>query len=248
MRPTTRANDLYAVSEPFLYGFGPPTFSTSVSLNLYYPFIWDVNGYYRELGCSVYATRVEIRKAYQRKKGWRSPRLTYILKQLLNPAIRRAYDLTPLGDAFWDQYVENSVRRAAAKRAAVLRREGRHIEAEAESNYDSPLSEEISEMSPDGLDLDGEYDYGSDSWSWSYYLWESECMDTARLSRWQSALIASLGGIHHDIAVGFVGGTDRSIVVRTVGYRLVAFLSDGAQPSKSLASEAAHQIEIHSRR
>lgn len=210
--------------------------------------VWDVNGYYRQLGVSSYATREELRKAYRRKKGWRSPRLTYILKQLLDLDIRAAYDSTPLGDVFWDRYVEDDVRRQAHKEASRLRREGRIRESEILGKYDSPYSEGDFEFDFDAAlseELGGRRRdrYIEPPWPWSYYRWQTTCADTARLERWQAALVEALGGRPHEIAVGYVGGIDLSCTVQRVGFRVVAFLGDWAQPSKDRAEQAARQIE-----
>lgn len=237
--------DTFTVSDPFLYGEGPPTFSTSTGLVRYHPMVWDANGYYRALGVSVYATRGELRKAYRRKKGWRSPRLTYILKQLLNEEVRRAYDATPLGEVFWDKYVEDYKRRQASAAASKLRRAGMYDQAEEMSFYDSPFSdiedeEEILRLSETRATLPR-------SWPWSYYLWQSHKRDTDRLRRWQSALVDALGGQHYEVAVGFVGGVDLPCVVQRVGYRVVAFLGETSQPCKEVAEQAAQQIKEQSK-
>lgn len=235
MTPTTLA-------DPFLVGDGPVTFSTSLELVLLYPLIWDVNGYYRELGVSPYATKVQIKWAYRKKKGWKSPRLTYIMKQLLNPAIRRLYDTTPLGEVFWDAYVEEAMRNAAQRRVSELKAQGRVAEAE-EIAYDSPFSDPVEEVL-DRAGGRGNNRFALSEWPWAFYLWQSSCQDKARLQRWQEALCGVLGKRkeHHQIAVGFLGGAGQAWEVRTVGYRIVAFLSDGAQPTEVLANAAASRV------
>lgn len=232
--------DYLTVADPFLVGDGPPTFSTCSALACRYPFIWDTNGYYRELGVSVFARRGEIKKAYQRKKGWKSPRLTYIFKQLLDPAIRAAYDSTPFGEVFHDAYVEDALRRSLAQQVANLKWRGRIEEAnDLQAQYDSPFTDPVDEF---GDRVESAYD--ARQWEWSYYLWQSSCQDTDRLRVWQEALVAAFRPYEEvlQIAVGFMGGTLSSWRVHRVGYRIVVFLNDGEVPRDALAVEAVQQV------
>jgi hypothetical protein len=204
--------------------------------------IWDVNGYYQELGASVYASREELRRAYRRKKGWRSPRLTYIFKQLLDPTIRRLYDSMPFGQVFWDRYVEDIVRKEAAKQAAQLRRAGFHEQADEVADYDSPFShieddERIWKLSESAVTVDQQ-------WPWSYYLWQSDCEDTERLAQWQTELVEAMGGQTVEIAIGFAGDHVLQFAIERVGFRLVAFLGDRTRPSKKIAQRAAEAIKL----
>lgn len=223
---------------PHLRGHGPATFSTSLGLMIPFRMVWDVNGYYRELGVPFDATRRQIKEAYQEKCGWASPRLTYILKQLLDPEVRARYDATPLGAVFMDYYVETSLREARARVVSDLRREGL-IE----------VAEMVEEMDDDQeLDIASSGDENDRShpevWPWSYYLWESECTDTERLRRWQEHLISALGQRKEirELSIGFQGESKRPWHVRTVGYRTVVFLNDGVQPTEDLAHEASRVI------
>jgi hypothetical protein len=81
---------------------------------------WDVCGYYRRLGVHWQASRKDIRLAYlARDPMKRNEPLHYVLTQLLDPLIRRAYDLMPLGGLFLgDRGVRESIERAAAREAA----------------------------------------------------------------------------------------------------------------------------------
>lgn len=233
------------LADPFLVGTGPATFSTSLEIaRRYPPIVWDVNGYYRELGVRPDATKTQIKWAYRKKRGWRSPRLTYIMKQLLNPSIRAAYDSTPLGEVFWDAYVEEAMRQAAQKRISELRGQGRNVEADSiAEEWDSPFSDP-DDKGGEGFDKPSLHDHDHPSWPWAYYLWQTGCQDTERLRGWQEALCGVLGERkeHVELAVGFLGGVDRAWEVRTVGYRIVAFLSDGAQPTEVLAKAAASRV------
>lgn len=81
---------------------------------------WDVCGYYRRLGVHWRASRKDIRLAYlARDPAKKSEPLHYALTQLLDPVIRRAYDLMPLGGLFLgDRDVREMIERAAAMEAS----------------------------------------------------------------------------------------------------------------------------------
>lgn len=95
-----RLMTLTETDAPRLLGDGPAQFSTSLALDLTPRVIWDTNGFYRALGLRPDASRADIRRAYIDHEGWRSVRLTKIVKLLLDRTLRRAYDRTPLG-SFW---------------------------------------------------------------------------------------------------------------------------------------------------
>lgn len=231
--PSVTLRPVLAESHPRLWGSGPPSFSTCVTLVRRHVVVWDANGYYRELGVAHDATREQIRKAYQRKRGWRSPRLTYIFKQLLNPEVRRRYDATPLGQRFWDDYVDDEMRRAHVSVAIKLRSAGRVVEAE--QFEDRHYAETMADWVPPS----------DDDWPWGYYLWGTRCDDTDRLRRWQSHLIEAFDGRPREISVGFFGESvnPSQVLARVVGYRLVVFINDETEPSDFLAHEAVGQVE-----
>lgn len=81
---------------------------------------WDVCGYYRALGVHWRAPRKEIMVAYNSRDPMkRNEPLHYVLTQLLDPVIRRAYDLMPLGGLFLgDRGVRESIERLAAMEAS----------------------------------------------------------------------------------------------------------------------------------
>ena len=82
---------------------------------------WDVCGYYRRLGVGWRATKKEIAQAQLRiDPGRNDGRVSYAVAQLLDPVIRRAYDLMPLGGLFMgDREVRETIERAAAREAAA---------------------------------------------------------------------------------------------------------------------------------
>ena len=103
-------------------GMGAQTCSSSFELaSRSDSFIWDVCEYYRLLGVPVDATRKQLRRAFYRRGGARGskPRLTYALKQLLNPFIRQAYDeAVPTQPFFLDKDTQENLKRKAIQEAA----------------------------------------------------------------------------------------------------------------------------------
>jgi hypothetical protein len=81
---------------------------------------WDVCRYYRDLGVHWKATRREIlAAAMERDPGRDDPRLAYIVTQLLDPVIRRAYDRCGLGELFiGDRDVQAMIEAQAAREAS----------------------------------------------------------------------------------------------------------------------------------
>lgn len=105
-------------------GSGPVACSPSGTLAILPEWVWDACGYYKRLGVHWSATRKQLVQAYRQLVGHdqmadRRGRLTYALHQLLNPVIRRAYDLLPLGQLFmWDRPTREALKAAAARRAS----------------------------------------------------------------------------------------------------------------------------------
>jgi hypothetical protein len=205
---------------------------------------YDTNGYYRELGVLLWATRREIRKAYQAKRGWLSDRLTYIVHQLLDVQVRRDYDETPLGSLFLDDYVQDWMRRERVRNVVALLMQG-NLEA-SEVLKNAPLGWESENLSQRPRSL-FDYDYSSEEWPWAYYLWRSDCHDVERLRQWQELLVSVLGERkeHHQLAIGFAGEIESSCEVLTVGYRVCVFLHEDELPTEVLARAAASRVVKH---
>lgn len=221
----------------------PRVFSTSTALATTKQIIWDVNRYYRDLGVPTDATRKQIRLAYQQAQGWESTRLTYIVRQLLNPKIRDAYDRCRPGtiffDRYWKEYVEAEIQKDLSQRLGT---DGSQFEARAEKIQLPPEDEPFEVVDRD----DG---YGQTGptpiWSWGYFLWQSGCRDIARLAGWQEQLVRAFAerGEIRQIGVGFLGAhMRRPWEVKEVGYLTVVFLADNEQPSADLAIEAADRV------
>lgn len=254
-------------SDPLLVGRGPVEASTCVALEGPLPLhIWDVNGYYRDLGVHPRATRKELMRAYQAHGNNPSARVTYVFKQLLETSIRRAYDLMPLGEQFIDQYVMDEVhRQVKMEMSRQFARNNIQCERDIFANIKDPDYDEIlnqmgfrkvPEDNP-GESLDTTPDDNETPkepaerrgqretvFAYSYYLWRSKCDDHERLARWQEHLISALveRGIQTRIAVGYLGRMAHPMAVGTVGTRVVVFLNEDEVPDSDLAHRAADRV------
>ena len=228
---------------PLLVGDGPATFSTCTALDRRGGWVWDTNRYYADLGVATSASRAQIRIAYAAGPG--TARRTFLAKQLLNRTVRRSYDLTPLGEVFYDRYVD-----AAWRRAQILARAGQ--------GPDVPDGRPENEL-PDLLDNEPVSDDTSpskssnaspDPWRYAHYLWGTETVDPERLRTWQDLLVRALGQdkkIWH-LAVGLTGDHQHPVQVASVGFRTVAFLRHDQRPTDALAQQVAsllHTDPIH---
>jgi len=105
-------------------GRGPEECSSSQALGQLPEICWDVCGYYRRLGFRPSEFRQVTPKALRLRYLARDPRqengaLFYAMSQLLDPLIRRAYDLMPLGGLFLgDRDVRELIERKAAMEAS----------------------------------------------------------------------------------------------------------------------------------
>lgn len=88
--------------QPRLVGDGNPEFSTNLGLDISPRLIWDTNGWYRILGVNHDASRRQLSTAYLASNGQDDFRLTHIIKKLLDPCSRQAYNVTPIGYFFAD--------------------------------------------------------------------------------------------------------------------------------------------------
>lgn len=246
-------------ADPFLQGSGPAVFSTCTELSVVPAFIFDVNGYYRELGVPTNATRKQLRMAYYDVDGQSSSRLTYVLKQLLNPAVRAEYDACPLGSRFLDRYVEAAIRakvmrehqrRMAERRAAgmvvseqvekeVMKRLFRDVGMDANFDDDTPV-----ESLDETPDVPQDVNRPAKSFGYAYYLWRTHVRspdDLMALATWQELLVSAFSkrGARTQIAVGLLGGLPHPWVLARVGYREVIFLNRLEPPTAALAERAA---------
>ena len=227
----------------YVLGHGPTAASTCLDLAVPVRLVWDTNGYYRDLGISPEATRREIREAYQRLNGQESTRLTYIVKQLLDPEIRARYDATPLGSVFFDYEVETLLRDARVQETAALRAQGRVEEAEEIEALDfgESLDTLVRRVKDDRAQP------VQSVWSWAYFAKDTFRWDPERLGRWQELLVSALGRAGHrlDLAVGFSGGMGSPWEVTWIGPQVVVFLNVGERPTEALAQQAASRVVQH---
>lgn len=247
--------------DPVLYGRGPAECSSSTTLSVVHVWVYDVNGYYRELGVHPSATKRDLRLAYMAKDGQSSVRLTYILKQLLNPAVRAEYDRTPLGELYLDDYVREQLKRAIEARQAQimedLARRGVDTSRLDEEGLARDIAASMGAMfegdddTPDET-VDGGPGVGQDvarpaKFDYAYYLWAikptlDETESTVRLVRlaeWQRLLVRALSdeGVQMKFAVGIHGKPHRWVQAQ-IGYRMVFLLNALEDPTEDLAAAA----------
>ena len=222
---------------------GPVEFSTNTDLAIItYP-IWDVNGYYRSLGIGwpYKPTKKELRLGYQRNNGHDSERLTYYFKQLLDPEIRKQYDLTPLGNVFRDKYViEEDARKLSDFASEMSEATGKIVTVEdLITEYEE--RKKLSELpAPEDQII---------RWQWSYYLMNSRKYETESLELWQAYLISSFSGrkVRRKIAIGYVGKTKKPFVVKQYRNDLIFFLNEQVEPTMELAKKATASKKQRSR-
>lgn len=229
-----------------------PTFSTCTALVRSPEWCADVNGYYRTLRVHWRATKKQLREAFLELGPMPTAYQMYVLKQLLDDKIRRAYDLTPLGQIFMhDEYVQRNIKRAAAEEAKRRSAAGNPTSAEEVINENFEyVKEDTPSQVVDGDDTkpeDAELSDPADTftpWPWGYYVWKSKADNTETLREWQELLIAAFAsrGESIELAVGFVGRMAHRYVVARVGTRHVIFLGDEHAPTEELAGSAAEAL------
>ena len=183
---------------------------------------WDVCGYYRDLGVHWRATRWELLIAYNRRAGQRSPRLTYVLKQLLREggAVRRRYDAMALGQLFLeDRDTELMLIRAADRAARKRDASAEDVLAEWGLNSyrkDQPPGEPEApaETALQAGDNDTVMATGNDWWlgDWGWYgvnIWQIPARAGETLAEWQRLLAAAFADA--GMTVRFAVGLDPSL-------------------------------------
>lgn len=228
---------------PSKVGGGVSIVSSSKEIDVYPNVCWDVNGYYRELGVFWKATRRQLMEAYRDSDGPNSERLTYVFRQLLQPAIRKEYDLMPPGSVFLDDYVQQEIFKNAKREAVrrnnigllssperVLEEWGFSLvdEAEPTEEVDRPL---------DLWETVDTADEGEpDLWPYSYYQLGTTCQDEESMVQWQHLLIEELHsrGIVMQFAVGFTGNHDPHHIDWLDGLPIF-YLADTMEPDEAAA-------------
>ena len=217
--------------------------TTRVDVEVYRPWVWDVNGYYRALGVPTDASRLTIRRAYTAKSGPQDPRLTYIVKQLLNPGVRARYDACKPGELFFDRYLEESFDRRVAQNVAE------HLELGEDLTSWEKVDLEHLRNNPVSV-VDSAPSLGqTDRRRWRNYAWRTphsqflSCLIPLRV--WQNYLIeaASTRQEVFRFAVGLAGdGLADPWRVEVLGGLPVIFLDDQTIPERSMAESVIDAI------
>lgn len=261
------APDYLFYSEPVSQGYGPVVRSTSQELEVWPGVVWDVNGYYHDLGVGFRATRKQLLAAYMQLNGQESERLTYVFKQLLDPEVRRKYDASPLGTVFIDRYVEDQLKLKAQEMARawkisaeeILQQWGFEVSYPAESDS---VEDEDPAQSPPEEPVDIPQESQEDGaippapkprvWPYAYYLWKirsgQELSDAPGiLERWQDAIAAECQRRKATIrfAVGLMGARKegaRFLAMSVDGATVVFISADHTHQIEELAPHAAHRL------
>lgn len=236
---------------PFQMGHGPATCSTETALQVSPLLCWDVQNYYKTMGVHWKATKKQLMVAYQQFGSMPSARQTYVFKMLLDPVMRREYDLWPLGMPFLhDQEVQAWLKKKALDLARKMsKRTGHDVSAE------DVLSDWGMKIAPDEM-VDAEGTEVQDDpaepakspavtpWLYAWFSWRTAKADTEVLRTWQELLVSFLSdlGARVQLAVGFAGRTDSRYVIGEVQGTKVVFISDKEDPSPALAAAAAQAL------
>lgn len=214
---------------------GPFEFATAQGLEPWPTIVWDVNGYYRELGVLSRATRAELKMAYQAKRGWASARLTYVLRQLLDTEIRAAYDSSRPGSVFFDEYIARWFHDQSL--ADSIQEEGRllTLDERIEKGQEELDLSQYMNRPYDLLDKSPEDEVPS-SWRWGYYLYNAYTHNTELLQKWQNLILTSKSLKPERLCLGLLSHSDPAPVrLIMIGLRLVAFVREDIEPTVSHA-------------
>lgn len=190
---------------------GALTRSTCTDLMPWPWVVWDVNGYYRALGVGFRATRKELMRAYVALDGQNDERLTYIFSQLLDPAIRRRYDASPLGSQFIDKYVIAEIMEKARDIAdAAGPRSALTVDDVLESwGFFNDSEEESDEVDiPKNVGKDEANGTTPEEWPYTFYTWRtldlSYFEQVSVMRSWQEALVSACQS--HRLVANFAVG------------------------------------------
>jgi len=236
----------FGVLRPVPVPAGPFEFATTQSLELWPTIVWDVNLYYSDLGVHPRAKRSELREAYQRKEGWRSERLTYVLHQLLDPHIRAAYDSCRAGDTFFDEYVarwfhDELINDSIKNEGRLLTLDERIAKGEEELDMGQYLNKPYDLLGAMMAEKDGPREEEPDdelrvSWKWGYYDWGALWHDIDLLRTWQAALLTVRVAKPQRLCVGLLTSADPFPVrLVQIGLRTGAFLRENELPTPAHA-------------
>lgn len=216
------------VLDPFIGQHGQMTSSSSLALDLSRRHVWDVNGYYRELGVSPHATKAELRRAYQESS--QNDRLTYIAKTLLDHETRIQYDLLKVGQLWFDPWLSARVREEMLDEV-----QGQDIAEEGEVT----VRQDLLEREDHPINISPVEDPWSPS-GWGHYTWHIGPRDWL-MSRWRlmlSLAARELGMTIPDLMVGVMRGEQPWAVYQLSAGRTIFFLEEHAVASTELARSA----------
>lgn len=226
-----------------LHGHGQTRASSSGTVALRPEICWDVCAYYLILGIRWRAAEGEIRRAYvaacARPDGQvQDERLTYIVSQLLDRDVRRAYDAVALGDPFLgDRDVLEQIRRNAT-REAVRRR----LEGEEPVTADEVMEEAGVVPAETARQMAREAATARWGLRWGYYLLDGPLgvprADETLLEAWQEMLATALRerGIVMQFAVG-VGRQHEPLVLRNIKEACIFVMTEkGTSPQQAIAA------------
>lgn len=185
-------------------------------------FAWDVNGWYRHLRIPFpyRVRRTRLAQHYLAVGGQWDARATWIFKQLLQPVVRRSYDLTPLGalyeaDPVVQRALKDKVTRAKARALAEGRAEITDEEAAEEIGID------LKENSGTGLDEIHEWPQTEASGFGAYSYWVQDMLDLPlyddlyieHLEVWRRLIhrIAVQAGMNLRFSLGLTAGSDYEV-------------------------------------
>jgi hypothetical protein len=235
-------------------GWGPETCSSDMRLVPLPEIIWDVNGWYRELQVPYDATRRQLKVAYLRHGGPLSHRKTYVLRQLLQPATRRQYDLCPLGSLFMqDEAVIAMLKRKAAEMASRMTAAGDARTADdvlEEMGFErvpTPDSDEgrarAEQMALEAARSPQEP--AEQPWRYAWFRYDADSAEDV-MAAWQHQVVHVLAArrMRARIAVGTFAGPDPSTAIWHEG-RTIFFLREGDAPTRHAAEMAVRRALDH---
>lgn len=232
-----------AVLRPRLaYRGRSPFFSSSHELLPYQIIVWDVNSYYRDLGCRPGASRRELVDAYKALGPEPGARQTFCLKQLLDPEVRERYDRCQPGELFFDEVLARVVRRraAAARAEALAAAEEDPLDEGVELDLSEALNQALSVLDTDEVPAQD-----VPTAEWGYFLWNTFHSDPGQLDEWRRQVSDALwrrGEVHTRVGVGYQEALPSPVAIAMVDGVSVFFLNTDADPTTSTADLA---VEIH---
>lgn len=224
----------------FRVGNGPDEFSSVTWLAIRPQISFDVNGYYRALGVHWQATRGELREAYLAKNGPESAYLTYVFRQLLDPEVRRQYDLMPMGEIFRDKYEEQKLKRKIQE--AIWEENRRRLEEGIVQLDEATLWNDLraqTSSKPLARTPVARYVSSQPRWPYSYYI-KDVGPDDERAIQWQRALIRELSknGLWLRLSVGIQSSSSGVYALGAENGRCVFFIGHLAEIDDTAAMVA----------